>query len=59
MPGGGGGSIEISVVAVCVGRAILLDKTCDDVVVEEIGRAGEVVELDRIEVATVVGRFVT
>ena len=58
MPGGGGGSIEIPVVAVCVGRAILLDKACDDVTAGEAVKTGEMVELDRIEVATVNG-FVT
>lgn len=42
-PGGGGGSIEIVVVAGCVGRAILLEKKSD---VREDVNVGEDVELE-------------
>lgn len=47
------------VVTGCVGRAILLEKICEDVEVGEMGEEGEIVELDRLEVITVVDWLVT
>lgn len=54
---GGGGNTESVVVTGCVGRAILLEKICEDV---EVGETGEVeearddVDIDLVEVTTVV-----